>query len=189
MRRTLAGVATVAVLLGIGAWGLMRWQQPPQGLQAMPAWPAVVPAKVADIVLRASGPAVTRVHLARNGQGWQVQLGKGWQDADGQAVTDMLGTLATMRPDRIVTRNPAHDAELHVTDGADRITLKGADGSVMLDLLVGKPGPDLVSTYVRLVGKPAVLSIDRALDWQVRRPASAWVKPSPPASGRKAPKP
>lgn len=181
MRRGLAWAATAAVLLGIAAWGLMRWAQPPEALQAMPAWPAVVPAKIADIVLRATGPTATEVHLVRRGKGWQVQLGQGWQEADDQAVTDMLGTLASMRPDRVVTRNPAHDAELRVTDAADRITLKDAHGVVILDLLVGKPGPDLVSTYVRLAGNPAVLSVDRSLDWQVRRPAAAWMKAKPHA--------
>ena len=183
MKQALAWAVTVVVLLGIGAWGLMRWQQPPQALQAMPAWPVVVPARAVDIVLRAAGPGMQPVHLVKRGKAWQVQDGKGWQDADGQAVADMLGTLAAMRPDRIVTRNPAHDAALRVGDDADRITVKTADG-VMLELLVGKPGPDLVSTYVRLAGKPAVLSVNRALDWQVRRPISAWLKTKPHAKDK-----
>jgi hypothetical protein len=184
MRQALAWTVTVVILLGIGTWGLMRWQQPPQGLQAMPAWPVLVPAKVADIVLRAVGPGMQPVHLVKRGKAWQVQDGKVWQDADSQAVADMLGTLAAMRPDRVVTRKPAHYAALRVGDGADRITLRNADGVVMLDLLVGKPGPDLVSTYVRLAGTPAVLSVDRALDWQVRRPVSAWLKAKPHAKDK-----
>lgn len=189
MRGWLAWIMTVVVLLGIGVWGLMRWAEPPEALQAMPSWPAVVPAKVTNIVLHAAGPGMSPVHLERRGKTWRVREGKHWQDADAQAVADMLGTLATMRPDRVVTENPAHDAELRVTDAANRITLKDAQGAVVLDLLVGKPGPDLVSTYVRLAGKPAVLSVNRALDWQVRRPASAWLKPKPHPSKGKESKP
>jgi hypothetical protein len=181
MRRALGWTAAVLVLLAVGAWGLMRWAQPPEALQAMPAWPSVVPGQAADIVLYASGPQPGRVHLARRGGTWQAQDGKDWKDADGQAVSDMLGTLAGMRPDRLVTTNPGHYADLHVTDGADRITVKGKDGATMLDLLVGKPGPDLVSTYVRLVGRPAVMSVDRSLGWQVRRSLGDWLKKQPPA--------
>ena len=119
MKQALAWAVTVVVLLGIAAWGLVRWQQPPQGLQTMPPWPVVVPAKVADIVLRAAGPGMQPGHLARRGKAWQGQDGKAWQDADGQAVADMLGTLAAMRPDRIVTRKPAHYAALRVGDGVE----------------------------------------------------------------------
>ncbi|HXH65309.1 MAG TPA: DUF4340 domain-containing protein, partial [Mariprofundaceae bacterium] len=168
---------------------LMRWAQPPEALQAMPAWPSVVPARAADIVLYAAGPASSRVHLVRRGKDWQVQDGKDWRDADGQAVDDMLGTLAGMRPDRMVTTNPDHYADLHVTDGADRITVKGETGAAMLDLLVGKPGPDLVSTYVRLAGRPEVLSVDRSLGWQVRRALADWLEKEPKAAGSAKPAP
>jgi len=181
MKRVLAWVATVAVLLAIGVWGLMRWQQPPEALQAMPAWPAVAPSQATDIVLLAVGPTPKRVHLAKHGNRWQVRDGNAWKDADGRAIEDMLGTLASMRPDQVVTRNPDHYAELRVGKDADRITVKGENGSAMLDLLIGKPGPDLVSTYVRLAGKPAVLSVDRSLGWQVRRSLNGWLKKKPHA--------
>ena len=181
MKRILAWVATVSVLLAIAIWGLVRWAQPPEALQTMPAWPSVVPSQATDILLRASGPTPSQVHLARRGGIWQVQHGKAWKDADGQAIRDMLGTLANMRPDRLVTRNPGHYADLRVTNDADRITVKGKAGAMMIDLLVGKPGPDLVSTYVRLVGKPDVLSVDRSLDWQVRRAYASWLKKMPHA--------
>lgn len=179
MKRALAWTGAIVLLLGIASWGVMRWAQPPEALQAMPAWPAVAPEKAADIVLYASGPSPSRVHLARREGHWQVQDGKDWKDADGQAVDDMLGTLASMRPDRMVTKNPDHYADLRVTDGTDRITVKGEAGATMLDLLVGKPGPDLVSTYVRLAGHPEVLSVDRSLGWQVRRSLDDWLKKPP----------
>jgi Domain of unknown function (DUF4340) len=189
MKRAMAWTTAVVVLLAIAVWGLMRWAQPPEALQAMPAWPDVVPSQATDIVLRASAPVlqqVRQVHLARRGGIWQVQDGKLWKNADGQAVNDMLGTLAAMRPDRIVTRSPAHYADLRVTDDADRITVKNKAGAILLDLLVGKPGPDLISTYVRLVGKPDVLSVDSVLDWQVRRSLDDWLKKQPPVAASKA---
>jgi Domain of unknown function (DUF4340) len=188
MKRILAWTAAVVVLLAIAVWGLMRLAQPPEGLQAMPAWSAVVPGQATDIVLRAAAPTpqqVRQVHLARRGGIWQIQDGELWKDADAQAVNDMLRTLAGMRPDRIVTRSPAHYADLRVTDDADRITVKGKVGATLLDLLVGKPGPDLISTYVRLVGKPDVLSVDRSIDWQVRRSFDDWLKKQPPAAPAK----
>jgi hypothetical protein len=187
MRRALSWTGAVLVLLVIAAWGVMRWAQPPEALQAMPAWPKVVASQAADIVLYASDPTPSRVHLARRSGVWQAQDGKDWKDADGQAVNDMLGTLASMRPDRLVTANSGHYSELRVTDGADRITVKDKAGATMLDLLVGKPGPDLVSTYVRLAGKPAVLSVDRALGWQVRRSLAGWLKKPAHATGSAKP--
>ncbi len=162
-------VAGVLLVLVIAAWVVWQGLQPQQGMQAMPAWRAPQLSTVAAIDI--SGPGMARVHLARKGDGWQLN---GKVAADARAVRHLLDDLQQMRPIRMVTGGHAHDAELELGSKAVQLTLADASGKVVDRFEIGKQGTDLISTYVRHQGEDAVMAMNRALLWQVKRLPDAW---------------
>ncbi len=143
------------------------------------------PADVFSITLK-QGPEAA-ILLSRSGERWQLSGGGekgGEQRADTDAVLHLLDDLASMEIIRVVTRNPEHYERLQLASGATRVTLKGKDDAILLDLLVGKQGSDLISTYLRIVDKPEVLAVNRVLLWQVKRSYQGWKAMDVPAAGR-----
>ena len=123
------------------------------------------------------------VSLLRDDSRWKLQGVEGEQeDADAAAVQRLLDDLASMKIVRVVTRNPEHYEKLRVTTGSTRVLLKREGGDTLLDLFIGKQGSDLISTYLRVGGRPEVLAVDRTLLWQVGRPYQEWKAPAPIAS-------
>jgi len=77
-----------------------------------------------------------------------------------------------------VTQGHNHDTELELGDKTVVLTLTGKGGAPLDVFHIGKQGTDLISTYVRRAGEPAVMAMDRALLWQVKRLPNAWQAPT-----------
>lgn len=123
------------------------------------------------------------ISLLRDGTRWKLEGAGGEQeDADTDAVQHLLDDLASMKIVRVVTRNPEHYEKLQVTTGSTRVLLKSEGGDTLLELFIGKQGGDLISTYLRVGGRPEVLAVDRTLSWQVKRPYQGWKAPAPTSS-------
>jgi len=117
----------------------------------------------------------SQMKLQHTDSGWQLLMGSGvWRAADEEAVSHLLDDLAAMQSIRVVTRNPDQYEKLKVGSAATKVILKDRQGKGIFEVLVGKQGSDLLSTYLRLAGKPEVLAVDRSLLWQVKRPLEGW---------------
>lgn len=97
--------------------------------------------------------------------------------ANNESVQHLLDDLASMHIIRVVTHTHAHDNELGMNKRGTKLTLSDNTGTRLLDLIIGKQGSDLISTYVRIGESPEVLAVDKALVWQVRRDRNAWKAP------------
>ncbi len=163
----------ILALFVLGAAGWFFWQQEDdhRAPQAMNAWQTVDTARATRVEIRNN--AEEPVILTRQGEQWMLG---GAKPADGQAVQRLLDDLARMRPTRVVTRKREHDAELGLDAKGTHIVLKDAGGETLFDAIIGKQGANLVSTYLRLQGQDVVYAMDKALVWQVRRPARGWEK-------------
>lgn len=195
------------LLIGLLA-GWVFWQQsrPSSAPQALPDWPALSPASVAEIEIR--HPGRDAVLLRKQQDGWHLLVtgskkgekpsgassgeGSGPVSADGpegpvaaddDAVRHLLTDLAAMRPVRVVSHRAEHYARLGVdAHNGTHLWLRDASGRALLDLYVGKPSTDLVSTYVRLADRSEAVTVNRSLTWQVGRLPDAWKAPERPAS-------
>ncbi|MDQ6955812.1 MAG: DUF4340 domain-containing protein [Mariprofundaceae bacterium] len=90
------------------------------------------------------------------------------------AALRLLDDLAGMQVIRVVTRKHDYDADLGLLNRGVRVQCLDAQDVVLLDIRVGKQGSDLLSTYVRRAGNDAIVAVNRALVWQVRRSKKAW---------------
>lgn len=177
--RIVAALLLVAALVGLVLW---QGMQPQRAMQAMPAWQSPQLARVDTIKI--AGPGMAKVVLTHQSSGWRLN---GKTAADGKAVQHLLDDLQRMRPVRMVTAGHTHDAELDLGARAVVVTLAAKDGQRIDAFEIGKQGPDLITTYVRRVGQPAVMAMDRALLWQVKRLPEAWQAPKSPTPKAKPP--
>ena len=157
-------------LAGVVIWLASRPDAAPQKMPELAGF-AVGTVHTIEII-QGDGLAVT---LKRHDSDWQLQAGSGNESrADDEAVTHLLTDLASMKPVRVVTRNPNQYEKLKVGSGATKVTLKDQLGGVLFAVLIGKQGSDLLSTYIRIADKPEVLAVNRSLLWQVSRPLDGW---------------
>ncbi len=179
--RQLKKTAITVLLLFLA--GVVIWlaSRPDSAPQVMPEMIRFNPDAVYALTLT-NGAEVT-VSLLRDGTLWKLEGAEGEQeDANADIVQHLLDDLAFMKIVRVVTRNPEHYEKLRVTAGSTRVLLKREGGGTLLELFIGKQGSDLISTYLRVAGRPEVLAVDRTLLWQVRRPYQEWKAPVPIAS-------
>lgn len=165
-------VVFACLLVLLAAWAIWRLGQPSGALQAMPPLPAWEREEVYAIELMPHGREAMQL-VQRQGT-WFIREGESEVAADAAAVAKLLDDLEGMRPVRLVTRKAQHYRDLGVGEGSARVILKRQDGAILLDMRIGKPASDLVSTYIRLADAAAVLAVNRSLSWQVHRNRKDW---------------
>jgi len=154
------------VLLGLVLW---LWQKPTGQAQSMQTWPTIAVAKIAEVrIQQVTGGNIT---LRLKHDKWYVGNDT---EAVQDAVLHLLDDLSAMQVIRVVSRSHAHDAELGFLKRAVTVRCMDAQGAILLDLEVGKQGSDLLSTYVRKAGDDAIVAVNKALLWQLRRSQNAW---------------
>ncbi len=162
----------LAALLALGLWVLGQQAAPKSALQALPEWPQIDVQRVAAIeILQGDN---RQLAIRKKNTAWFVGTDGEETRADDGAVRHLLEDLAHMHPVRVVSHQPAHFSRLGVADDASRVRLLDGQQTLLLDLLIGKPATDLVSTYVRLAGTSRAVTVNRSLTWQVRRIPDAW---------------
>ena len=92
--------------------------------------------------------------LTRNGDQWVVTSAEEAPATHG-AVTDLLDALFAIERGEIASRTNESHGTLRVDARGTRIVLYRGD-DVVSDLVIGKNGPDFVSTYVRKEGEELV---------------------------------
>ncbi len=162
--------ATVLLLVGIVLWLATR---PEAAFQQMPEMPEFASDRAQSIEI--AGGEVSSVRFRRSDAGWKLLTESGEEHhANKDAVLHLLNDLAAMQPIRVVTNNPEQHQKLMVGPKAIRVTVKDQHEVVLLEVMVGKQGSDLLSTYIRVTGQQAVLAVDRSLAWQVNRSLDGW---------------
>ena len=89
-------------------------------------------------------------------------------------VSQLLHDLQAMQIKRVASRKTEQFLRFSVQDV--QVMLKDKNGSVLLDVFVGKPATDLTSTYIRLANENMVTTVDKVLTWQVKRTQNAWLE-------------
>lgn len=165
MKKT-AWIILLLLLLGVVLW---VWQQPASQSQDMDAWSNIASQDVAKIMIQKHGDKNIVLKL-QEGQ-WRLENG---DLAVQHAILRLLDDLTTMQVIRVVTQKREHDADLGLLKRGVHVQCLDAQGVVLLDIIVGKQGSDLLSSYVRSAGEDAVVAVNKALVWQVKRSKRAW---------------
>ncbi len=186
MNRSITLAITLALILSLAAIVIWLASRPDAAPQQMPELAGFATERVYSIeIMQRDASLLT---LKRSREGWQLQLASGQESrADNDAVVHLLNDLAAMKPVRVVTRNPEQYEKLKVGPGAAKVTLQDQQESTLFEVLIGKQGSDLLSTYIRIAEQPEVLAVDRSLLWQLRRPVEGWrakVEAAAPAAGK-----
>lgn len=113
-----------------------------------------------------------RVELAKRNGNWVVETENG-QPADTALISGILENLKGLTSDDLVsTSSESHPALEVDSTGVDVVIHAG--GAEVGHLIVGKPGPDGMSTYVRLAGQDNVYRVPVYLRSQVDRGDQTW---------------
>ncbi|MDQ6953880.1 MAG: hypothetical protein Q9M20_00350 [Mariprofundaceae bacterium] len=169
MKKVRTPISWLVLFFGLLWLILWLWQQPASKSQNMDEWPTVAAQDIVTIIIQKAASAKLVLQLEK-GQWLLVNGDVAVQDA----VLRLRDDLAGMQVIRVVTRKRDYDAELGMLDRAVSVQCMDAQGRLLLDLVIGKQGSDLLSTYVRRVGDDALVAVNRALVWQVKRSNSAW---------------
>ncbi len=133
------------------------------------------PAETARLAL--TSPDNGAVVLQRSGAAWQVseQDTDAAYAADSSAVQALLDSLAALTTASMVSRNPGRHA-LYEVDPARGVRVEARDrsGLVLADVVIGKNGPNIFSTYVRAAGSDTVYLVDGILQTAASRTLNQW---------------
>ncbi len=162
----------IAVSITLGLVVLLISQQSPRDtLQPLPELPRFTIQDVAGFSIFSQGKEVLKAR--KEGERWLLVAHDAPAYLQTKAVEQLLHDLQTMQAKRVVTRK----TELFQRFAVDEheVVLQDKQGHVLLDVFVGKPATDLVSTYIRLADDKRVLTVDKVLTWQVKRTLDAWL--------------
>jgi hypothetical protein len=101
------------------------------------------------------------VVLEKQGERWRV-ASEGGRPAEPKLVTDILDRLPKLTADQVVSTNPERQALFQV-DTSGVVVHVSQKGKRTADFIVGKPGPDFLSTYVRAAGSDRVIQVPEYL--------------------------
>lgn len=100
-------------------------------------------------------------------------------DADGEKITKALEMLVGLRGESLVSRSPEQYAVYEVAAGVGtHVRLYDDAGEKMASLIIGKMGPDYMSTYIRANDAPEVYQIKGSLAGYFIPKVDEWKAPS-----------
>lgn len=153
--RIVACLITIAVLASLATW--QRWPRDggPTGPSTLVEPGMLTAETVARIEIRREGREGEELVLVRDGATWSLPE-RDDAPANGEHVERLLSTL-----DGLAGELRADDPALHTDfqlagDGAIHVMATSADGAALLDIVVGKRGPRVNRSFVRLAGEDVV---------------------------------
>ena len=168
LKRIFGAFAVLVVLWGISAVFSSRGGRGPSGGADVAAVFEGLDATTVEAV-EIDGPTHTLV-LERRASVWMT----GPYPADSSALDRLWRALSQAQVDRLVASNPASHARLGLSpDSAWTLRLTRSDGGTST-LLVGKSGPTLPSTFVRLPDQDDVVVISQDLRTPLTRTPANW---------------
>jgi len=102
--------------------------------------------------------------LQKQNSDWKVMCKGVTYPGDAAPITLLLDTVADMQQGSIVSKNPKNFDPMEVTEekGID-VRISNFSNKTIAHLLIGKNGPDLFTTYVRINNENRVLLVDGLL--------------------------
>jgi hypothetical protein len=100
--------------------------------------------------------------LEKSASGWIVPAEAGYA-ADPEGVGEILDFVGSARADRRVSDNPAKRGAYEVDDDGLKVKVEGTEGVLLAQWVIGKSGPDFLSTYVRKEDSDEVFLLDQSL--------------------------
>lgn len=116
------------------------------------------------------------IELRRQGDEWLVSHREVTSRAERAIIRNVLRSLSSLTPDRIVTRNADKWANYHVDDSLS-IAVKTFSGNALLkDIFIGKQSGG--KTYIRLGNQDEVYTVETYLRSTFDKDFSGWRDPS-----------
>jgi len=149
-------LVAILIILGITAYlferGEVREQQGASPKAVI--FPAFKTDQAAAIEIKTRGKTVSLVKQ----ENWMVALNEGSYPADKGEVENIFKTVNNMQRESIVSTDPNKYPvfELDPVNGVE-VKISRSDHTLLAHFFVGKNGPDLISTYIRIEGEKDVL--------------------------------
>ncbi len=157
-----AWIALGAAVAALGALAVVLERRPPAGsTPGGPLLPGFERERALKIDIKGKTPEES-ILLEKQSGGWAVPAEKNYP-ADPEGVRELLDFLTSVRAASKVSENPDKRAIYEVDASGLAVRVSGAEDAVLAHLVVGKMGPDFLSTYLRLEGSDAVYLIDQSL--------------------------
>ena len=130
-------------------------------------------AKAATLYIKSK--ARGEVFLKKKAAGWVVEANKKLYSADTAPVDNLLDTIAKIRVESVVSRNEGKYKAFEV-DAENGVEVRIDDSSQksLARFVVGKSGPDLFSTYLRLADAQQVVLASGMLKMAFDRELKEW---------------
>ena len=97
-----------------------------------------------------TAPGKDAVMLKKYGDAWKLTAGGMTCGAETAAVTSLLEQVRKIKSATVASRNPKNFDSFEISDAkAVDVKIKDAGQKVLAQVLLGKNGPDIFSTYVR----------------------------------------
>lgn len=154
-------ISLVAAVAALGAVYLLLERRPPVGtVEGGPLFPAFERERAQKIEVK--GKEGEGIVLEKAAQGWTAPA-EGGYPADPDGVREILDFISGARADRKVSENPEKRALYEVDASGLAVRISGAEDATLVHFVVGKMGPDFLSTFVRQEGSDDVYLIDQSL--------------------------
>ena len=120
-------------------------------------------------------PGSDTVTFEKNDSGWAVTSGKKTHTADATAIAALLDQIGKMKSATAVSKNPNNFDAFEVSDSkAVKVKIQDNGGGVLAWVVLGKNGPDIFSTYVRVHNGKGVYLVPGFLKNSAVRELSGW---------------
>jgi hypothetical protein len=125
-------------------------------------------AKAKEIIIVSSS---NQAHLVLAPTGWIVK--KDSFPADTAEVSKILGHIDSLTTQTLVSSNPQKQAKFEV-DTTKAVRVKVVAQDTVVDLMLGKAGPDYNSTYFRAFKSDKVYLYKKGIKWQFDKADDRW---------------
>jgi hypothetical protein len=157
--RTWIGLGAGVLLLAVAVDLLER--RPPAGAgEGGAMFPGFERDKAQKIEVK--GKPEESIELQKAAQGWVVPA-EGSYPAEPEGVREILDFVADARAGSKVSETPGKRALFQVDASGLSVKISGAQEAVLASFVIGKSGPDFMSTYVRPESADAVYLVDQSL--------------------------
>ncbi|MBU1700392.1 MAG: DUF4340 domain-containing protein [Candidatus Eisenbacteria bacterium] len=153
----LAGVLVVLIIIATVSEQSRKKRRNPGG----PLYPGFQIETVAGIALE---KGETRVELAKNDEGKWLVVTEGNYPADAGKAERIIEPVSKLHTRDLVSRKKDKQDDFEVSDSlGTTVKMTAADGATLAHFIVGKQGPDFMSTYLRPYDDDRVLLVPKYL--------------------------
>jgi hypothetical protein len=167
--RTTIFLAAVLVVLALAATAFNASRKRQESSLGKPIFPALVAAKVDGIDVLGGGRTV---ELRRPGKDWLVAT-EGSQPADPKIPQQLIEAIDKLSTRTLISISKETHAGFQVDTTGFTVRLRQGD-KALAEFIVGKPGPDFMSTYIRPAGGDKVYLVPAYLRSVVDRGGETW---------------